>query len=137
MVERTGVKKNQLYRFIALTGLITALIDMVDAQQLAFNPAVELSNLTIQEQTAVAEAMATYEIKPSLSQAVRLKKLKQSGKLTIEVIDTILSEEKKPPKDEKPGAARYRRFFPSDYSPKQIDAVIVKLLTDWKAGATA
>ena len=73
------------------------------------------------------------QVKPSLSQAVRLKKLNQSGTLTLETIDKILSEAKKPPKGEPTGNARYRRFFPTSYSPKQIDAVIVELLTDWKA----
>jgi len=73
-----------------------------------------------------------FEGKPSLSQAVRLKKLKQDGKLTVEAIDRMLSEEKKPPKDESTDSARYRRFLPASYSPKQIDAVIIELLTDWK-----
>jgi len=135
MVERTGVKKSQLFRIIRMTELIVTLLDKVDANQLAFNPAVELSYLTLTEQTAVADAMAAHGVKPSLSQAVRLKKLKQDGKLTVEVIDRMLSEEKKPPKGEQTGSARYRRFFPASYSPKQIDAVIVELLTDWKAKA--
>jgi ParB family chromosome partitioning protein len=135
MVERTGVKKSQIFRIIRLTELNVTLLDMVDAKQLAFNPAVELSYLSLSEQTAVAEAMALYEVKPSLSQAVRLKKLKQDGKLTVEVIDRMLSEEKKPPKGEPTGSARYRCFFPPSYSPKQIDSVIVELLTDWKTKA--
>ena len=135
MVERTGVKKSQLFRIIRLTELIITLLDKVDANQLAFNPAVELSHLSLTEQTAVADAMAAYGVKPSLSQAVRLKKLKQDGKLTLEAIDHMLSEEKKPPKGEPTGSARYRRFFPPTYSPKQIDTVIVELLTNWKAKA--
>jgi ParB family chromosome partitioning protein len=135
MVAQTGESKNQIFRLIRLTELITALIDMVDKKQLAFNPAVELSYLSVAEQNAVAEAMAKYEIKLSLSQAVRLKKLKKAGELAIEMIDGILSEAKKPPKGEPTGSARYRRFFPPDYSPKQIDEVITELLTDWKARA--
>jgi ParB family chromosome partitioning protein len=133
MVKRTGVKKSQLFRIIRLTELILALLDKVDAGQLALNPAVELSYLTPKEQTAVAEAMAAHEVKPSLSQAVRLKKLKQDGKLTPDMIDAVLSEEKNPSKSESSGSARYRGFFPPDYSQKQIDAVIVELLTGWKA----
>jgi ParB family chromosome partitioning protein len=80
--------------------------------------------------------MAEFEVKPSLSQAVRLKKLKQSGALTTEIINRVLSEEKKSPKSAKPesaDSARYRRFFPKDYSVQQIDTVIVKLLLEWKA----
>jgi ParB family chromosome partitioning protein len=141
MVAQTGESKNQIFRVIRLTELINTLLDKVDAKKLAFNPAVELSYLSITEQTAVADAMAKYEIKPSLSQAVRLKKLKaelsgRSKTLMTEAIDTILSEDKKPPKNEQP-VARFRSFFPSGYSPKQMDTVIIKLLTDWKGGATA
>jgi len=137
MVERTGESKNQIFRVIRLTELIAALIDKVDAKQLAFNPAVELSYLSVAEQTAVAEAMAEYEIKPSLSQAVRLKKLKQDGKLTPDAIISILSEAKKPPRDEATGSMRFRQYFPPDYSPKQMESVIIELLADWKARAVA
>ena len=132
LVEQTGESKNQIFRLIRLTELIAALIDKVDARQLAFTPAVELSYLSQVEQTAVASAMEKYEVKPSLSQAVRLKKLKQSGELTVEMIDEILSEAKKPPPGESKGADRYRRFFPLEYSQKQMDAVITELLTAWK-----
>ena len=135
MFERTGITKSQLFRIIRLTELVVALIDMVDANKLAFNPAVELSYLAQIEQTAVAKAMAAHQVKPSLSQAVRLKKLKQSGKLTLDMIDSILSDEKKPPKSEPNGSLRFRKYFPPDYTRKQIDAVIIELLTDWKARA--
>jgi ParB family chromosome partitioning protein len=133
LVEQTGESKNQIFRLIRLTSLVNALLDRVDTKQLAFNPAVELSYLNQIEQTAVSSAMDKYEIKPSLSQAVRLKKMNQSGELTVELIDKILSEAKKPPKGEAKGSDRYRRFFPPNYSPKEIDKVIVELLTDWKA----
>lgn len=66
----------------------------MDVKQLAFNPAVELSYLSQTEQTEVVSAMEKYEIKPSLSQAVRLKKMKQSGKLTVDIIDSVLKEDK-------------------------------------------
>jgi len=133
MVTRTGVKKSQLYRIVRLTELIVTLLDMVDANQIAFNPAVELSYLSQKEQSAVAEAIAAYEVKPSLSQAVRLKKMSKDGTLTDELIDKILSEEKKPPKGEPSGSMRFRKFFPPDYSPKQMDEVITRLLKDWKS----
>ena len=135
LVEQTGESRNQIFRLIRLTELIAALIDKVDARQLAFTPSVELSYLSQVEQTAVASAMEKYEVKPSLSQAVRLKKLKQSGELSVEMIDEILSEAKKPPPGESKGAERYRRFFPPEYSQKQMDAVITELLTAWKEGA--
>jgi ParB family chromosome partitioning protein len=134
MMVRTGESKNQIFRIIRLTDLIVTLADKVDARQLAFNPAVELSYLTQKEQTAVAEAMAAHEVKPSLSQAVRLKKLNQSGKLTLGMIDEMLSEAKKPPQNEPKGSARFRKYFPPEYSQKQMDDVIKELLTKWKAG---
>ena len=133
MVERTGVTKTQLFRIMRLTELIVALLDKVDANQLAFYPAVELSYLSVTEQIAVADTMAAHGTKPSLSQAIRLKKMKQDGELTVEAINCMLSEEKKPPKNEPTGSVRCRRYFPPSYSPKQIDDVIVRLLAAWKS----
>ena len=133
LVEQTGESKNQIFRLVRLTELIITLLDKVDAKQLAFNPAVELSYLTHVEQSAVASAMDKNGVKPSLSQAVRLKKINKSGKLNIDVIDRILAEEKKPPKDKLSGSLRFRKYFPPEYSQKQMDAVIIKLLSGWKS----
>jgi ParB family chromosome partitioning protein len=133
LVQQTGQSKNQIFRLIRLTELICTLLDLVDTRQLAFNPAVELSYLSQAEQTAVAKAMENHATKPSLSQAVRLKKLKQSGELTIELIDIILAEVKKPAPGEPKGSERYRRFFPPDYSTKQIEDVITSLLKGWQS----
>jgi ParB family chromosome partitioning protein len=135
LVEQTGESKNQIFRLIRLINLVPNLLDKVDAKKLAFNPAVELSYLSRMEQSAVVDMMAKYEAKPSLSQAVRLKKMSLDGTLTEEGIDKVFSEEKKPPKSETTGAARYRKYFPADYSPKQMETVIIRLLADWKAGA--
>jgi ParB family chromosome partitioning protein len=133
MVEQTGESKNQIFRTIRLTELVPALADMVDMKRIAFNPAVELSYLSRKEQAVVADVITELEVKPSLSQAVRLKKLKQSGELTVDMINRVLSEEKKSTKIKSADNSRYRRFFPTDYSAKQIDAVIVKLLLEWRA----
>jgi ParB family chromosome partitioning protein len=137
MVERTGVKKSQLFRIIRLTELIAPLADMVDASKLSFNPAVELSYLTITEQTAVAEAMAAHMVKPSLSQAQRLKKASQDRRLTLPMIESVLSEPKKAPKANLPRYTRFSDYFPPGTSSKQMEAVIVGLLKHWKAGASA
>jgi hypothetical protein len=75
---------------LRLCELTETLLTKVDIRELAFNPAVELSYLSFDEQTAVVDCMDKYVVKPSLSQAVRLKKMKQAGTLTLEVIDTIL-----------------------------------------------
>jgi ParB family chromosome partitioning protein len=133
LVEQTGESKNQIFRLIRLTELVNALLDKVDTKQLAFNPAVELSYLSQAEQTAVACAMEKYAVKPSLSQSQRLKKLKQSGELTVEMIDAILAESKKPTPESK-GTHPYRSYFPLNYTARQMDEVISKLLSKWKAG---
>ena len=65
------------------------------------------------------------------------KKLKQDGKLTLDMIDSILSEEKKPQTDESSDTTKYRKYFPPDFSQKQMDQVIVKLLKNWKMGLSA
>lgn len=137
MSEQTGDSSAQIFRFIRLTELIEDLLDMVDAKQLAFNPAVELSHLTYVEQRIVFDCMGKYDIRPSFSQTVKLKKLKKAGMLTAEIIDEILSAAKgqaAPPKPkEEKGALRFRKYFPPDYSPKQMETIIVELLTEWKA----
>lgn len=133
-MEQTGESKNQIFRLIRLTELIVGLLDKVDNKQLAFNPAVEFSYLSQVEQTAVVASMESQGIKPSLSQAVRLKKLKQDGKLTAEIIDAILSESKKPQKedDEDKEISRFRQYFPDGYTVNQINKVITDLLKKWQ-----
>jgi ParB family chromosome partitioning protein len=131
MAEQTGESKAYIFRMMRLTELVETLLDKVDSRQLAFTPAVKLSYLSFEEQHIVAERMARYDVKPSLSQSVRLNKLKQAGTLTDEVIDSVLSEEKKPPKGETTGSMRFRRYFPPDYSAKQIETVIIDLLKEW------
>ena len=129
-MEQTGESKNQLFRLIRLTELIVGILDKVDSKQLAFSPAVELSYLSQLEQTAVITSMESNGIRPSLSQAVRLKKLKQDGKLTVEMIDTILSESKKPQKDdgEDKEIRNFRQYFPDGYTANQMNKVITDLL---------
>lgn len=136
MVEKTGESSAQIFRFIRLTELIEDLLDLVDAKQLAFNPAVELSNLSYKQQRIVFDCIGKYEMRPSLSQAVKLKKLNKAGTLTAEMIDEILSEVKggaaqPKPKEEK-GLNRFKRFFPEDYTAVQMSAVITKLLSEWR-----
>ncbi|MCL1904400.1 MAG: ParB/RepB/Spo0J family partition protein [Oscillospiraceae bacterium] len=133
LVEQTGESKNQIFRLVRLTELVPALLDKVDSKKLAFNPAVELSYLSRKEQALVLDAMAKYEVKPSLSQAVRLKKMQKDGELTADMIDTVFSEEKKSSK-ESGKINSFKEYFPSDYSQKQMNDVIIRLLTEWKAG---
>jgi len=133
MAEQTGECKTQIFRIIRLTELVDDLLDKVDNRGLAFSPAVELSYLSYDEQRIVLECMEKHGVKPSLSQAVRFKKMKQAGTLTADVINEVLSEIKESPISEEKITLHYRKFFPPDYSPKQIEAVIVGLLREWKA----
>jgi ParB family chromosome partitioning protein len=135
ITAQTGESRNTVFRLIRLTELVEVLLDKVDARELAWGTAVELTYLTYDEQFTVADAMAKYEVKPSLSQAVRFKKMKQAGTLTDAVINEVLSEPKESPVSETKITLHYRKFFPPEYSPKQIEAVIIDLLTDWKARA--
>jgi len=133
LIEQTGESKNQIFRLIRLTELVIGLLDMVDTKKIAFNPAVELSYLSQVEQTAVISSMESHGIKPSVSQAVELKKLKLDGKLTIDMIDDILSASKKSAKTaEEKEISSFRKFFPKDYTPQQISEVIHELLADWQ-----
>jgi ParB family chromosome partitioning protein len=135
LCEQTGESKNQIFRLIRLTELAPALSDMVDIRKLAFHPAVELSYLTRTEQAMVLESMAKFEVRPSVSQAQKLKRISKDGDLTADAIDEILSEVKKPQKAESAGIMRFREYFPADYSDGQMERVIVELLAKWKAGA--
>ena len=132
IAAQTGDNKSKVYKIIRLTELVEPLLDKVDAHDLAFNTAVELTYLTYEEQHFVANTMAKYEVKPSLSQAVRFKKMKQAGTLSNTVIDEILSEVKESPVSESKITLHYRKFFPPEYSPKQIEAVITQLLHKWR-----
>ena len=137
LMEQTGESKNQIFRLIRLTELIVGLLDMVDTKKIAFNPAVELSYLSQVEQSAVVSAMENHGVKPSLSQAKRLKTLKSDGELTIDMIDKILSESKNPTGDiEEKAISRFRKFFPDGYTTEQMNIVIIDLLREWQQSQT-
>ena len=131
--DDAGVSKDQVRRFIRLTELISELLDMVDERKLAFNPAVEVSYLKRDEQRMLLEAMDAEQTTPSLSQAQRLKKFSQEGRLTEEAMSAIMSEEKKGDMDKVPlSSDTLRRYFPKSYTPKQLEQTIIKLLDVWK-----
>ena len=92
--EEVGDSRNQIHRYIRLTELIPELLDLVDEGRIAFRPAVELSYLQKEEQRALLEQIAYADATPSLAQAIKLKRFSQDGKLTNEVIESIMSEEK-------------------------------------------
>ena len=123
----------QVQRYIRLTELISELLDMVDERKLAFNPAVEVSYLKQDEQRMLLEAMDAEQTTPSLSQAQRLKKFSQEGRLTEEAMSAIMSEEKKSDMDKVTlRSDTLRRYFPKSYTPKQMEQTIIKLLDVWQ-----
>lgn len=133
LAQQAGESRNQVQRFIRLTELISELLDMVDERKLAFNPAVEVSYLKRDEQRMLLEAMDAEQTTPSLSQAQRLKKFSQKGRLTEEAMSAIMSEEKKSDMDKVTlRSDTLRRYFPKSYTPKQMEQTIIKLLDVWQ-----
>ena len=135
--EQLGEQNNQsretVRRFIRLTNLIPELLDMVDQKQISFNPAVELSYLTSEEQQQLLDAMDYTQAAPSLSQAQRLKKLSQESGCTLEDMRDILGEVKKGDLERVAfKSEQLRKYFPKSYSPKQMQDTIIKLLEQWQ-----
>ena len=132
MADQVGESRNQIQRFIRLTHLIPPLLDMVDEKKIAFNPAVELSYLKPQEQTELLDAMESEQATPSLSQAQRLKKFSQEGRLSLDVMRAIMSEEKKHDLDRVTiGSDKLQKYFPKSWTPVQMETQIIKLLESW------
>lgn len=130
--ENAGDSRNQVHRFIRLTYLIPPLLQMVDEKKIKFNPAVELSYLTHDEQKQIIFALEQAQTSPSLSQAQRLKKLSQEGRLTREAMDEIFAEVKKPPLDQSfLRNPRIRKYFPKSYSDEKVADVILRLVERW------
>jgi ParB family chromosome partitioning protein len=133
----TGESKNQVRRFIRLTELLPELLDMVDSKQIAFNPAVEISYLKPDEQKDFLEAMDAAQSTPSLSQAQRIKKLSQAKTCTLEAMCEIMNEEKKDDLSKVTISHEVlRKYFPRSYTPKQMEAQIIKLLEQWQKKKT-
>ena len=127
--EQNGESRNQVHRYIRLTNLAKPILDMVDEQKIALSPAVELSYLTKQEQAELWDIMQSEYCSPSLSQAVRLKKLSQKAELTPEAIFDIMSEEKANQRERvRIEVSAIRKYFPRSYTARQMEESILKLL---------
>ncbi len=129
ITAETGDSRNQIYRYIRLTELIPELLDMVDENKIAFRPAVELSYLTETEQHNLLNSISYNDATPSLPQAIRLKEFSKAGKLSAEVIEAILGEEK-PNQHEKISfkAERLRPYIPSSVPLEKTEDYIIKAL---------
>ena len=133
MAEELGTSKNQIFRFIRLTNLIPELLDLVDEKKISFNPAVELSYLDEAQQRDFLQTMDETQNAPSLSQAQRMKKLAQEGKLTYEAAFAIMGEAKKDELDKVViKNDTLKKYFPRSYTPRQMEDVIIKLLEQWQ-----
>jgi ParB family chromosome partitioning protein len=132
LANNTDESARQIQRYIRLTELIPPILEMVDEKQIAFNPAVEISYLAEKEQQDLYNTMQSEDCTPSLAQAQRMKKLSQDGRLSVDVIFSILTEEK-PNQKEKFQIRRERidRFFPKNFTEKQKEDLIVQLLESW------
>ena len=132
IAENSPDSKSQIKRFIRLTELIPELLDMVDEKKIAFNPAYELSFLKPEEQQMLLDTMDYEQATPSLSQAQRMKKFSQEGKLSEDVMLAIMSEEKKGDLDKVTLTGdTLRKYFPKSYTPQRMQEKILQLLEQW------
>ena len=128
--QDTGESGRQIQRYIRLTELIPELLTMVDEEKIAFRPAVELSYLTEDEQRDLLETIESEDCTPSLAQAIRMKNLSKVGKLDMDTIFAIMTEQKPNQKEKiKIPMERLEQFFPRGMPQKQIEDTIVKALT--------
>lgn len=134
--ENSNDSARNIHRFIRLTQLLPELLQMVDDKKLSFNPAVELSYLTQEQQGELMGIMGELQAVPSLEQAKRLKKYSQEGKLDRNVMDAILTEERPTPVQVTLKNDRLKQYFPQTYTAKQMEEVIFSLLETWKTQNT-
>ena len=133
VAEEAGVNRMEVTRYIRLTELQPELQQMVDDKKIAFTPAVEISYLKPDEQRMLLDTISSEQATPSLSQAQRLKKLSQSGELTDDSMLSIMSEQKKPERNDLTIPADVlEKFFPRSFTPMKMQEVIIKLLETWQ-----
>ena len=132
LAENSDDSARTIQRYIRLNDLSPPLQQMVDDKKIAMTPAVEISYLKPEEQALLVETIESEQATPSLSQAQRMKKLSQSGKLNEDTMLGIMSEEKKPEVDKIIFTSdTLRKYFPRSYTPKQMQDTIIKLLDQW------
>ena len=133
IAETVNDSARQIQRYIRLTYLIPELLKMVDEQRIALTPAVELSYLPDEEQRKLADEIEYADATPSLSQAQRLRRFSEQGKLSVDTIFAVLSEEKPNQKEQvRFQTEDIRKYFPSNYSSKDMQITIIKLLEKWQ-----
>jgi len=128
----SGDSQPQIYRYIRLTYLIPEILNMVDEGKLALRPAVELSYLPENEQHTLFDAMTRENCIPSQAQAVKMRKFSQEGKLTVAVIEGILTAEHAAPIQVTLKKDRLKQYFPPTYTAQQMEEIIISLLDTWR-----
>ena len=133
VAKEADVSGDTVRRYIRLTELQPELQQMVDEKKMAFTPAVEISYLKPDEQKMLLDTISSEQATPSLSQAQRLKKLSQAGELTDDSMLSIMSEQKKPERNDLTIPADVlEKFFPRSFTPMKMQEVIIKLLESWQ-----
>ena len=131
--ESSNESERQIHRYIRLTNLIPGILEKVDEGKIALTPAVELSYLTETEQANLLETMESEDCTPSLSQAIALKQSSQTGNLTMDRIFTIMTQPKANQREKISFRTdEVRKFFPKNYTPAQMQVVILKLLDEYQ-----
>ena len=131
--ESSNESERQIHRYIRLTNLVPGILEKVDDGRIALTPAVELSYLTKAEQKDLLETMESEDCTPSLSQAIQLKQLSQAGKLDMDTIFGILTQLKANQREKISFRTdEVRKFFPKNYTPAQMQEVILKLLGEYQ-----
>ena len=133
IAEQFGDNARNVQRYVRLTNLIPELLNMVDEKMVSFNPAVELSYLSTEQQQEMVRAMDDTQNAPSVSQAKRIKELAQKGEFTSEAVVAIMGEEKKSELDTVTiKNETLRKYFPRSYTPRQMEQKIIQLLEAWQ-----
>ena len=128
-----GESRDKVFRYIRLTNLIPGILNMVDEGKIALTPAMELSYLTDEEQRDLLETIESEDCTPSLSQAIQMKQLSQAGNLTMDRIFAIMTQPKANQREKISFRAdEVRKFFPRNYTPAQMQKVILKLLGEYQ-----
>lgn len=131
--KATDESGRQVQRYVRLTNLIPELLNMVDEKMISFNPAVELSYLSPEQQQEMIKAMDDTQNAPSVSQAKRIKELAQKGQFTFDAVVAIMGEEKKGELDTVTIKNDIlRKYFPRSYTPRQMEEKIIQLLDAWQ-----
>ena len=130
LAEQVGESKNQISRYVRLTELVDKLLDMVDNKSIAMNAAVELSYLGSKAQNEVLEVIESEDTAPSIAQAKKMRKEYEQGTLNPDVMIAIMNEEKPEKVKITLGEDKIKRYFPKNYTKKQIEDTIYKLLEE-------